>query len=126
MMYAGIRTAFGISGDLLTLLGGLVLLIKEFSSVHEFREVEAARRHLREFPEDFFITKRGETINNAEDLQTSILTHNARRARIGAILITLGFAFLLITRVAENSAEGKLEKQLHLEKQKETQGSQPH
>lgn len=96
------KTVLGFLGDSLTFAGAITLLIKEFTSLREYQEVEAARRHLAEFDTPF-VAADGMPIRNAEDLQTSVLMKNAKRARCGALLITLGFLFLLLTRFLETA-----------------------
>jgi hypothetical protein len=112
-MHFDAASALGIAGDSFTVAGGIILLLKDLKAAPEFREVEAARAHLREFQGVPFVTRRGEEINNAEDLQTTILTHYSRRARLAAILIAIGFLLLLVTRLVENSDEHKDKKMQH-------------
>jgi hypothetical protein len=101
-------TLLGAIGDTLTFVGAILLLVKDLLAVREFREIESARKHLKEFPDVPFRAAYGTLpANNPEDLQTAILTHYSRRAVLATALLTVGFLLLLITRLVEKGDKDK-------------------
>jgi hypothetical protein len=107
-------TAFGFLGDFLTFLGGLLLAI---DAVLEERKLKRAREKTHKWENtikspvlaNVTLTREGiqlKTKDNVElSLDISMVRRSSRRAALGAVILTLGFISLFVSRCLELKAE---------------------
>jgi hypothetical protein len=96
--------SLGLVGDALTFLGGFILAWDAAREAKHFKEV---RRTVETLSSQELVRLRveigGIVISNEKDVELSFILRSAKKAFIGAVILTIGFGFLLAARLLEIS-----------------------
>jgi hypothetical protein len=93
---------FGFAGDGLTFCGGLILAIDAARQEKRFRKMRG-KVHTYLAPEflRLKVEEEGVLITDEKDIELTFIRHSVWWAKVGTVLLTVGFTFLLITRSLE-------------------------
>jgi hypothetical protein len=93
---------FGFGGDFLSFVGGLILAL---DSILEERNLTHTRAWQRTVASSeltgVVMTRTGVKLKNKEDVELSFVRQSTKRAAIGAVILTIGFASLFVSRWLE-------------------------
>ncbi|HWG39719.1 MAG TPA: hypothetical protein VN658_04155 [Candidatus Acidoferrales bacterium] len=103
-------TILGFSGDGITFLGALLLALREWGEEGREKEIRSNERHLRLLeeppPEEQNTTESYIEIDdepvNAHDVRFVVLHRATKTAFWGAVLLTIGFCLLFLSRTFEH------------------------
>jgi hypothetical protein len=87
----------GVCGDTLTFVGSLVLAIDAARQERRFKKVRERVRTYLDSPElmQLKVSVDGVVVTSKEDVELPFIRHSAMLAKIGSILLVVGFGFLL-------------------------------
>jgi hypothetical protein len=92
----------GLSGDTLTFIGSTLLALDALRPERAFREEQRVIT-VRSHPALAKLTVEmdGRTLVNDEDVKLVFMHRRANKAKLGYVLLAVGFAALLVTRLLE-------------------------
>jgi len=95
-----LTTILGLIGDALTFTGGLILALDALRRETEFRRTKELKNAVESL-DGIKLTQNGIVLLNDKAVELVFIRQSVRRALWGAAILTLGFVFLLATRVIE-------------------------
>lgn len=99
-------TILGLSGDILTFLGGLVLSIDALGRAREFKKTNDLQQAVAALA-GINLTQNGLRIFDNESVELVFIRKFVRRAVWGTVLITSGFLCLLAIKILETFGAGR-------------------
>ena len=97
-------TILGLIGDALTFTGGLILALDAVRRQREFRKTKQLQETVKSL-DGIKLTQDGISLLDDKAVELVFIRQSVRRAIYGAACLTIGFVFLLITRVVELIAQ---------------------
>ena len=90
----------GLCGDIFTFAGGVILAIDAAQQERRFKKVRERVKMYLHSPElmRLKISVSGIVVSSKEDIELPFIRHSALLAKIGTILLVVGFGFLLAAR----------------------------
>jgi hypothetical protein len=97
-------TILGLIGDALTFTGALILALDALRRQTEFRKTKQLQKAVESL-DGIKLTQDGIVLLNNESVELVLIRQSVKRALWGAGILTLGFIFLLATRIIELIAQ---------------------
>lgn len=96
---------FGFFGDFLTFLGGIVLAVDAVREEKKYRKLRAWAETIAA-PElkGVILTFQGVKLKTGDDIELAFIRKSAKLALAGALILTIGFMCLFVSRCIETSS----------------------
>lgn len=97
-----IGSYLGLAGDALTFVGGLILAVDSALQARRFRNIrDRVKTYLSPELLQLRVEVDGVVITDKADIELPFIRHSAALAKLGSILLSLGFGCLLTARLFE-------------------------